>query len=303
MSTQLVRYDAARTALAEAHRVDEVKDIRDKALALAAYAQQAKDTEMVGWATEIKIRAERRAGELLREMEKTGERAGRGQPKVMSHDTTLPDLSISRDQSSRWQKLADIPEQEFEDRIVEQKHEDGVVTTSAMLRPRAHVSHNSGDNEWYTPSPIIEAARLTMGGIDCDPASSVAANRTVKATHFFTSEIGGVEQAWGKRVFMNPPYAQPLIADFCVALVAKYQSGEVLQACTLVNNATETVWFQTLIIAATAVCFPRSRIRFIGPDKTLGAPLQGQAILYFGNKSSNFLAAFGDFGYVARLTP
>lgn len=98
---QLVRYEAAKTALREAHSVDEVKDIRDKAQAMAAYAKQARDTQLVEWATEIKVRAERRAGEMLSSMPKLS-----GRPKKASHDTTLSDLGISRDQSSRWQKLA-----------------------------------------------------------------------------------------------------------------------------------------------------------------------------------------------------
>ena len=93
--------------LAEAKRVDEVKSIRDKAEAMQVYAKQAKDRDLIAHATEIRMRAEIRAGELLPEMEKNKGAQGTGsnQHQVRSHDATAPlklsDIDVTKTQSSR----------------------------------------------------------------------------------------------------------------------------------------------------------------------------------------------------------
>ena len=304
--TGLAKYDAARYALSVAVEVDEVKDIRDKAAAMAAYARQAQDKELLQWATEIKVRAERRAGQMLAEMELKPGVKSIGNVAVPIPQT-LDEIGISKNQSSRWQKLAAVSNEKFEEAVAAAKEVAGEVTTAYLLKVekmgvaaalgdeeavRAHVANNSGNNEWYTPAKYIDLAREVMGGIDCDPATSEIANQTVKAKTIFTAEDDGLAQTWRGRVWMNPPYAQPLMSDFAEAVSAKFESGEIEQACILVNNATETQWFQRMVSVANAVCFPKSRIKFLDPQGKPGAPLQGQAIIYMGDNIELFVAAF-----------
>ncbi|MHC1767932.1 MAG: DNA N-6-adenine-methyltransferase [Verrucomicrobiia bacterium] len=167
--------------------------------------------------------------------------------------------------------------------------------------PTPHVTHNSGENEWYTPAEYIEAARAAMGSIDLDPASCPKANKTVKAARIYTKDDDGLTQPWAGNVWMNPPYSQSLIAQFSNKISEEFDAGRILQACVLVNNATETAWFQRMMRSASAVCFPRGRIHFIDPSGTpAGAPLQGQAVSYFGEPTKRFERVFGPLGVVTK---
>jgi N6-adenosine-specific RNA methylase IME4 len=139
----LVRYNEAKRALAEAVRVDEAKSIRDKAVAMQVYAKQAKDRSLIEDATEIRMRAERRAGELLAEMEKNkgavrGKTGRKGKP-VLDLVPKLSDLGVSKTQSSRWQRFAALDEETFESRVIaaRKKALNGLDGVHREIRQRA----------------------------------------------------------------------------------------------------------------------------------------------------------------------
>jgi 16S rRNA G966 N2-methylase RsmD len=122
----LAQLDQARMLLVQASTLDEVKVIRDKAEALAAYSKAAKlGLEMQNECAELKLRAERKAGEMLRQMPKAVNRHS-------SSGRTLRPLGINKSQSSRWQQVAAVPEPEFEAHITETK-ESGIELTTASV--------------------------------------------------------------------------------------------------------------------------------------------------------------------------
>jgi phage N-6-adenine-methyltransferase len=295
----LTRYEAARFALAEAHRVDEVKEIHNQAVALEAYAKQANDTELLQYATEIRLRAERRAGELLAAMPDTPR--GR-RPKELALDAqansrppTLAELKITDTQSAKWQKLAALPEEKFEVRVEHAKARVGDMATSA---PGYSKAEYTGENEWFTPEPWLDLARQALGAIDLDPASHPIAQERVKAANFFTAADNGLEREWFGRVWLNPPYNRALLAPFVDKLVSEWASGRVEQAILLTHNYTDTAWFHTAARVSRAICFPRGRIHFLSPAGDECSPTQGQAFFYFGQDERRFCGTLAELGLI-----
>lgn len=183
--------------------------------------------------------------------------------------------------------------------------------------------HSMDTPEWYTPTPIVEAAREVMGSIDLDPASHEEANERVRAARFFDAEINGLEREWSGRVFLNPPGgklgAKSLTGLFWSKLMRHYVSLRVPEAIWIGYSLEQ---LQTLQHAESnfspldfSMCVPRRRIAFdenaamraarqakqISDGKKpteLTSPSHANYITYLGPRKTRFDDVFKQFGQV-----
>jgi hypothetical protein len=298
--------------IAEAKNVDDLRTLRDKAQAVVLYLRQSKAALIaMNDAAEVKVRAERRLGELYEEIPK---QPRGGDVKSMSHDATLippklEDIGIDRRDGHRWQKLSSIPQDIFDNFISERRQSDEEITTAGLLRfanGSRPANWSSESVEWYTPQKYIDSARTVMGGIDLDPASSETANEVVGADEFFSQSENGLTKQWLGRIWLNPPYGEidgvSSAGVWGKYLIDQHRIGNTKQAVLLVNAVTDRSWFQQFW--DFPICFTDHRIEFYTPNGQPRSPVSGNAFVYLGDKITRFAEIFNEFGAVVmRVKP
>lgn len=210
-------------------------------------------------------------------------------------------MTVSRD----LQPVTNVTEPETEDEQNQDVTETIVTNVTEPPKPETVPEEKdkdtiavkwTGDQESYTPSIYIEAAREVMGSIDLDPASNELAQKTVRAKKYFTKEDNGLDKVWKGNIFLNPPYSHPEIKQFVDKLLTDLIPGQ--QAILLTNNNTDTNFFHDAARIASSVCFTKGRINFVKNDGSLSSPTNGQVFFYFGKNKAKFIKAFSKFGII-----
>lgn len=147
------RYEAARTAIAECERIDELKDLADRQMALAAYARQAKDDSLRLLALRIQARAERRCGQLLKQIpsgspSNLAQHRQDGAVPSVTRTGAASEAGLSERQRKTALRVANVPEAEFERAI-----ESPSPPTVTQLAERGKISRANP-----APAPVAIAA-------------------------------------------------------------------------------------------------------------------------------------------------
>jgi hypothetical protein len=298
----------ARDAIILCSTIREAKQFRDQSAAIAAYAVMARDREMEILAAQIRLEAERRAGQILIEMKVAGQLAAKekGRPRKVSGGTTLTLKAheISRDESSKWQRIARLSEDQYQLRLRRIREGSGNPIFSSL------------SDEWLTPQKILELSVSVLGEIDLDPCAERGEPHNVPAREHWTKDQNGLgKRIWTGTVFMNPPYgadrarrgaaddgerAARAVGRWCERLIASWRQGSVIQAIALVPSRTDRDWFR--LFDRFPVCFITGRLKFHGEAGGESSAPFPSALFYLGSEKRRFGAVFAAIGHIREAS-
>jgi N6-adenosine-specific RNA methylase IME4 len=202
-TVSLTRYDAACSALAEARSVDDVKDIRNQAIALETYARLAKDRTLINDATDIRLRAELRLGEMILAQKETiglnrglaGSRvSGTSKEPLKDERPTLAENGIDKKLSARVQHLARLSPEERELRFSASKKEAVAHIEMPRKARMAGKKRLRAEREVELGAKILALPQKRYGVILADPPwrytiSSDCLMSGCAADHYLTSDL------------------------------------------------------------------------------------------------------------------
>jgi len=146
----------------------------------------------------------------------------------------------------------------------------------------------TGD-DFYTPAPLIDAARRTMGTIDLDAASHPIAQRVVRASTFFTIHDNALVKDWQGNVWCNPPYGQ--WAPWAAKIARELDAGRVRSLILLGPTRSLTVnSLISLLRRCDAFGVTQGRMKFWG--EKAATPDDGHFLMYFGDDPERFRSQF-----------
>ncbi len=113
----------------------------------------------------------------------------------------------------------------------------------------------------------------------------------------FTKKVDGLAQEWFGRIWLNPPYRNPLIGKF-VRRLAEHGNGIAL----VFNRMDTRLWHDIIFPNATAMLILKGRITFESCD---GRPASGagcgSVLVAFGEDNAEILRDCGIEGKFIKL--
>ena len=175
------------------------------------------------------------------------------------------------------------------------------------------VQHSSRSNNWGTPLDVVESARVVLGSIDLDPASSKRWNKDIRASQIYTARDDGLTKPWRGSVFANPPGGRgggiaSLALAFWLKLLEEIELGNCDHAIFVGFQIGILQISQFSDVPGTACldypcCIPSKRLAFRdGDEGRRNQPAHANAIIYIPgvqDASEVFRREFRKFGRVA----
>lgn len=209
----VVAYESMCRWIAESESLAECKDIADKSAALKEYARRVLNTEAERRASNVRLIAERRYGELLKELARatpseSGASGGRGNTKesvprdgvcfASPYAEALAATGTTRKQADRYQALANVPKEVFDDAL---KSSEGIPTRAGVIAKNKAMAE-------------VQEARAPVPRMPDDSLWLWGCMRDLEGDGYFSKDPRALLTPMTETMRADVARLAPLVADF-----------------------------------------------------------------------------------------